>query len=174
MNTKERLQQLDKDQLIDLIALYSKNLIAMDGVWFQSIEQKFGMDEAMEHDCKIWHRFSNIEAKRIKAFLHLPDRCGLAGLAAALPYRYNAIVNRDEILLTEDALIYRVVTCRVQAARERKQMGFHPCKPAGLVEYTQFAKALDDRIACECLSCFPDVTDDTCCCAWKFTLSGEA
>lgn len=170
MHTKELLQQLEKDQLIELISLYSKNLIAMDGVWFQSIEQKFGMDEAMEHDCNIWHRFSNIEGKRIRAFLQQPEHSGLAGLAAALPYRYNAIVNKDEIVLTEDALIYRVVTCRVQAARERKQMGFHPCKPAGLVEYTQFAKAIDDRIACECVSCFPEVTDSTCCCAWKFTL----
>lgn len=171
MNTKDILQQLNKDQLIELIDLFSKNLIAMDGVWFQSIEQKFGMDEAMEHDCNIWHRFSAIEAKRIKAFLQLPERSGLDGLAAALPYRYNAIVNRSECIRTEDSLIYRVVSCRVQAARERKQMGFHPCKPAGLVEYTQFAKAIDDRITCECISCFPDVTDETCCCAWKFTLT---
>lgn len=170
MNTQEHLQQLRKDQLIQLIALYSKNLIAMDGVWFQSIEQTFGMDEAMKHDCNIWRQFSAIEAKRIRAFLQLPDHSGLHGLAMALPYRYNAMVNQDEIIQTEDALIYRVITCRVQAARERKQMDFHPCKPAGLIEYQEFARAIDDRIVCECLSCFPDVTDETCCCAWKFTL----
>lgn len=40
----------------------------MDGVWFQSIERKYGMDEAMEHDCAIWEKFTVIEAKRIKTF----------------------------------------------------------------------------------------------------------
>jgi len=94
MNTKERLQQLDKDQLIDLIALYSKNLIAMDGVWFQSIEQKFGMDEAMEHDCKIWHRFSNIEAKRIKAFLHLPQQDRRQRFQVLGRMRYTAVCSK--------------------------------------------------------------------------------
>ena len=170
MNTQELLQQLDKEQLIQLITLYAKNLIAMDGVWFQSIENKFGMEEAMEHDCNIWRSFSVIEAKRIKAFLHLPEHCGLQGLATALPYRYNATVNKDDLVLTQDVLLYRVVACRVQAARERKQMELHPCKPAGLVEYTEFAKAIDDRIHCTCISCFPDVTDSNCACVWKFTL----
>ncbi|WP_259299238.1 DUF6125 family protein [Eggerthella lenta] len=33
-----------------------------------------------------------------------------------------------------------------------------------------FAESIDDRISCECLSCFPDMTDDSCNCAWKFTL----
>ena len=170
MNHRELLRQFDKEQLIDFIELFSKNLIAMDGVWFQSIEKKFGMEEAMEHDCNIWQTFAAIEAKRIKAFLNLPEHSGLKGLAAALPYRYNAMVNNDDIILSEDVLYYRVVTCRVQTARARKGMEFHPCKQAGIIEYTEFAKAIDDRIICNCISCFPDVTDHQCCCAWKFSL----
>jgi hypothetical protein len=47
-------------------------------------------------------------------------------------------------------------------------MEFHPCKPVGLVEYAGFARAIDDRIQCAPVSCYPDITDDTCCCAWKF------
>ena len=27
---------------------------------------------------------------------------------------------------------------------------------------------LDDKIKCRCISCYPDVTDDTCSCAWEF------
>ena len=30
--------------------------------------------------------------------------------------------------------------------------------------------AIDDRIACRCVSCYPDVTDDSCACAWEFSL----
>ena len=54
----ELLQSLPKEKLIQLIEDYSKNWLAMDGVWFQSVEQKLGMDEAMYHDAEAWRRFS--------------------------------------------------------------------------------------------------------------------
>ena len=50
MHNRENLAALSKDQLIELIEIYSKNWLAMDGVWFQSVERKLGMDEAMHHD----------------------------------------------------------------------------------------------------------------------------
>ncbi len=166
----ECLEKLSREQLIQLIELYSKNWLAMDGVWFQSVEQKSGMDEAMEHDANAWSRFTVIEAKKLKAFLGLPERPGLEGLAKALELRFYANINKDEIILKGNTLTYRTLECRVQNARKRKGMAFHPCKPVGVIEYSGFAKAIDDRITCRALSCYPDITDDTCCCAWEFTL----
>ena len=39
-DNKEILNNLSKGELIDLIKVYSKNWLALDGVWFQSIERK--------------------------------------------------------------------------------------------------------------------------------------
>ena len=92
-----------------------------------------------------------------------------AGLRTALPLRCTSLANEWEIVWEEDgALLFRITDCRVQNARARKGMGFHPCKSVGELEYAGFAAALDNRIQCACLSCFPDATDDTCNCAWKF------
>lgn len=164
------LQSLTKEELIRLIEDYSKNWLAMDGVWFQSVERKRGMDEAMYHDAEAWRQFTVIEAKRIKEFLGLPEHAGLEGLARALQLRFYANLNEAEIIFGQDKkdLIYRTKECRVQRARERKGMEFHPCKPVGEIEYAGFARTIDPRIACTCISCFPDVTDPTCCCAWRF------
>ena len=74
------LEELSREQLVQLIELYSKNWLAMDGVWFQSVERKLGMDEAMYHDAEAWRSFTVIEAKRLKQFLGLPERAGLKGL----------------------------------------------------------------------------------------------
>lgn len=167
------LEELSREQLIELIELYSKNWLAMDGVWFQSVEKKLGMDEAMEHDANAWARFTVIEAKKIKAFLGLPERAGLEGLSKALRLRFYANINEDEIILEGNTLTYRTLECRVQTARKRKGMPFHPCKPVGVIEYSGFAKTIDDRISCQALSCYPDMTDETCCCAWKFTLQED-
>ena len=170
MQNFERLHALTKEELIGLIEIYSKNWLAMDGVWFQSIERKYGMEEAMFHDGEAWKRFTVMEAKRIKEFLGLPDRAGLEGLAKALSLRFYANLNRDEIRIQGNTLTYRTLTCRVQQARERKGMEFHPCKPVGVIEYAGFVKVIDDRIVCKALSCYPEVTDSSCCCSWQFTL----
>lgn len=44
------LEKLERSELIQLIEIYSKNWLAMDGVWFQSVERKFGMPKVVEAD----------------------------------------------------------------------------------------------------------------------------
>ena len=81
--------------------------------------------------------------------------------------------NPTELTLSDGKLVYRNVSCRVQTARARKGMPYHPCKPVGLVEYAGFAQAIDDRIRCRCVSCYPEITDESCACVWEFTLEAE-
>ena len=162
------LQGLSRGELIRLVSIYAKNMLALDGVWFQSVERKLGMDEAMFHDVEAWRRFTVTEARRIKAFLRLPENAGLEGLAAALPLRYVACASPYEIDLEGGRLIYRTVECSVQAARKKKGMPLHPCKAVGLVEYAGFAAVIDSRIACRCVRCYPDAPKDEAGCAWEF------
>lgn len=166
----ETLRAMSREELLRLVENDAKNWLAMDGVWFQSVERKFGMDEAIYHDGEAWRRFTEIEAKRIKEFLNLPEHPGLEGLAKALPLRLDDRCNPTEILREGNRLIYRNLECRVQTARKRKGMPYHPCKPVGELEYAGFARVIDDRITCRCLSCYPEITDDSCACAWEFTL----
>ena len=69
----ENLARFSKERLIELVGIYAKNWLAMDGVWFQSVERRDGMEAAMYHDAEAWRRFTVIEAKRIKEFLRLRD-----------------------------------------------------------------------------------------------------
>lgn len=174
MDKKEILDRLSKKELIDLVQLYARNIYALDGVWFQSVEKKEGMDEAMEHDRNAWKRFTVTEARRIKNFLQLSDQAGLEGLHKALSLRFSALANpKVELLTDEGSLVYRVVDCRVQTARKEKGMPYHPCKSVGIIEHADFAKVIDNRIECEAISCYPDTTDTTCACSWRFTLTGS-
>lgn len=167
------LAELSKEQLLELIELYAKNWLAHDGVWFQSIERKFGMAEAMYHDEEAWKRFTVIEAKRIKEFLQLPENPGLEGLEQALHYRFYGNLSEHECIREGNRLVYRNRGCRVQTARSRKGMPYHPCKSVGIYEYSGFAATIDARIKCRCLSCFPDCTESPDGCVWEFYLEEE-
>lgn len=165
------LKHLTREQLETLCQDYAKNWLAMDGLWFQAAERHYGMDQAMEQDIEVWRAFTVGEARRIKALLQLPDRAGVEGLRRALALRLYARLNRDECIIEGDTLTYRVLDCRVQTARRRKGMEFHPCRPVGLVEYAGFARVIDDRFTLEAVSCFPQITDPDCACAWRFSLN---
>ncbi len=171
MDNREFLESFSKEQLIELIEIYSKNWLALDGVWFQSIEQSDGMDAAMFHDERAWERFTVIEARRIKSFLKLEKYPGLDGLEKALRLRFYGNLNQASFEYRDNALIYTMERCRVQSARRVKGMPYHPCKSVGIIEYSGFAKTIDERIECRCLSCYPDVTDESCACKWEFTIA---
>lgn len=174
MYNRDILQNLSKDALLDLIDIHARNFLALDGVWFQSVERTRGMDEAMFHDTEAWKHYTVTEARRIKKFLGLAEHGGVAGLKDALLLRFNASVNDNLVEVDGNTVTCTVRTCRVQTARKEKGMPYHPCKPVGFVEYEGFAKTIDPRFTCECLSCFPDVTDETCCCKWRFVLQDES
>ena len=173
---RDFLEDLTKDELIALVESYAKDIVAMDGVWFQAAEQSFGMDVAVEQDKLAWRRFAASEGRRLTRLLSLEEHPGLRGLEQVLRMRYSSQANGNVSISWEnpgaddEALVYTVGDCRVQRARARKGMAFHPCKSVGVVEYQGIAEAVDPRIVCECLSCFPEVTDESCCCKWRFTL----
>jgi hypothetical protein len=151
----------------------AKNWVAMDGLWFQAVEQAYGIDAALAIDKEVWEQFALVEARRIKERLALPEKGGLDALEIAFKNRLVSLLNELEILRPDEkTLIITLKTCRVQAARKRKGMTEFPCRSVGLVEFPAFARTIDARIITECLSCPPETLPRTPYCSWKFTLEG--
>lgn len=166
----EAVESLTREQLMALVEAYARNAVALDGVWFQAVEHDAGMEAAMRYDRAAWERFGLTEARRLKGLLGLGEHPGLDGLARALPLRFQSVANECTVLREDDAVVYRIESCRVQRARAEKGLGYHPCKQVGEAEHPAFARGIDGRLRCTCLSCYPEATDPTCSCAWRFTL----
>ena len=152
---------------------FAKNWLAHDGLWFQAVESRFDMVTAIQLDAEAWRQFTEIEAQRIMKLHEIPEGSGLEGLKRALQYRLYAVLNRQEIRNESDrSFEFYMVDCRVQSARQRKQMPLFPCKSVGLVEYAGFARTIDPRIVTECIACPPDPEAGTeFCCGWRFRLA---
>lgn len=166
-----QLKDLTKEELVDMLQDAAKNWLAHDGLWFQTVEKKLGMDAAIECDAAAWERFTVIEAQRIMKRHAIPKNGGIPALIKALQYRSYAYLNVQEIVEVSDSrCVFRMNNCRVQAARKRKSLPDFPCKPVGLVEYANFAKTIDSRIETRCIACPPDDHPPEYYCAWEFTL----
>lgn len=168
--SSDKIEDLSRDELLELVKIYAKNWLAHDGCWFLAMEEKYGMAEAIEIDSKSWERFTVIEAKRLISFLQLKNYEPIEALRRALAFRLYATLNKDEIIIDGNSLTYKVKTCRVQSARERKGLDNFPCKPVGIIEYGLFAKTINENFETECISCPPDRTTHEAHCIWKFTL----
>lgn len=168
-----QIEDLSKEQLLVLAKNFAKNWLAHDGLWFQAVEKAHGLDHAIELDTQAWGRFSPIEAKRIKQFLGLPEQGGLEALQKALEFRLYALLNKQSSTLENGRLRFFMNDCRVQSARNRKGLPDFPCKSVGIVEYSTFAKEIDDRIQTKCITCPPDDHPDEYYCGWEFWIESD-
>lgn len=162
------ISRMPREKIIGFIDALAVNWLAEDGIWFQAVENGQEIYTAKRCNDTCWARFSPLEAGNIKQLLHLPDAGGLEALETALGYRLYSRINIQDVERHAGHLVFRMVECRVQAARKRKGLQDYACKSAGVVEYSSFARAIDNRIKTECLACPPDEHPDNWFCAWKF------
>jgi len=168
---REDLEKLSKEKLIDYIEDVSKNWLAIDGTWFQTVEGHYGLEKAIELDVEQWKIFTVIEAKRIMNRFGIPKNGGIPALIEALKFRVYANINKQDIIeVSDNRCVFRMLDCRVQSARKRRGLPDFPCKPVGIIEYGLFAETIDPRIQTRCIVCPPGPHPEDYYCAWEFTL----
>ena len=174
MPNRDLLRQHSKEELIDMLEDAAKNWLAHDGLWFLAVEGEFDMEMAIELDRRAWEKYTVVEAGRIMKRHGIEPGGGIPALKKALQYRLYAHLNVQEVIdVDEHTIVFRMNECRVQVARKRKGLPDFPCKPVGLVEYANFARAIDPRFHTRCIACPPDSHPEEFWCAWEFTLVEE-
>jgi len=163
-------EELTGEELLALATAYARSWLAHDGLWFLAVESELGTEKAIELDRKAWADFAVIEAKRIMQARGIEPGGGLKALEEVLDHRMYAFVNEYESLWEDGTLMHRMIDCRVQSARRRKNLPDFPCKSVGIVEFGGIAKTVDERIKTECIACPPDRHPTEKFCAWRFTM----
>jgi hypothetical protein len=170
----KEIEDFSKEELIALLRDGAVNWLAHDGLWFRAVEDRFGLEAAMELDKKAWEKFTVLEAKRIMKRLALTEGGGIPALVQALKLRLYAHINVQETSeVSSSRCVFRMRRCRVQEARERQGLASFPCKSIGIVEYSGFARTIDPRIETRCLGCPPDPKAADSWCSWEFTIPDE-
>jgi hypothetical protein len=170
-DAEAHLASLPREELVRMLMDDAKNWLAHDGLWFQAVEQAHGMGPAIDADRAAWEKFTVVEARRIMDRLGMAPGGGIPALVEALRHRLYARLNVQEVTeLSSNRAVFVMRDCRVQSARKRKGLPDFPCKSVGIVEYSEFARAVDPRIHTRCITCPPDPHGADVYCAWEFTL----
>ncbi|MFA4916744.1 MAG: DUF6125 family protein [Syntrophales bacterium] len=169
-NLKIDLMDLPKETLVDIIKMYSKNVLAVDGLWFLECEKRYGIEKAIEIDTEVWGAYGSIEAARIKETLKIEGH-GIPALVKALNFQiWLPCMEFEFAEITDKSLIFNVTKCRPQQTRIRKEMGEFACKPVGVALFEVFARGINPNMTCKCLVCPPDKHSGNLWCSWLFEI----
>ncbi|MDY6835549.1 MAG: DUF6125 family protein [Chloroflexota bacterium] len=169
---KIELASLPKEILIEIIQTYSQNTLTIDGLWFLGMEERYGIEKAIETDISVWRRYGSIEARRIKRILNIKDD-GVSALAKALNLQIWAQskgMQYDIVRSAGNKVVFNVTDCSVQRARMRDNRPLFECKPVGVALFEEFAKEINPKFKMNCLVCPPDDHPDDLWCSWEFEL----
>jgi len=165
------LENLPRETLIKLIDMLYRNYNAIDGRWFQAVEDEFGLDAAVRFDEKVWEKQSIAEARRIKEALNITEQ-GLPAVFKALSFTiwqlFSAPVEYEEI--SPQKVIMSITRCPVQVKRLEKGRPEFACKNPNIFILQNTAKAIDPRVQVRCLMCPPDPHPDDVWCKWEFSI----
>jgi hypothetical protein len=166
--------EMSREELLRALEMFAKNWLAHDGCWFLATEDRFGLETAVEMDELSWERFAVAEARRILEGFGVEHGGGLEALERALSLRMYSVINLQHVEWSENrrTLRFFMDVCRVQETRRRKGLADFPCSSVGMVEFTNFALTVDERIRTRCLHCPPESPEGKYC-GWEFTLGDD-
>jgi len=170
---REMLENLPKEQLIDLIFLQMRNLWSVDGLYYIGIEEEYGTDAATEIDVRIWKIMGKIEARRIKNTFDIMGsremEYDIPGFVKALRLTSWALdLEFKDFETGEGRAVLRNTDCRIQNTRLSKGLAVFPCKNVRLGFLEAFANEINPNIRVECVTCPPDEHPGAYWCRWEF------
>jgi len=154
-----------------LVELCSRASYSLDGLWFTLVEEKFGLDTALEIDVEVWRRLCLVQARRIQKYFAIDEGSSIRNLIKVIELDpLLAVFKPKAVELSDKRAVLRFTDCPPQKARIRDGRGEFPCKAVGMAFLSSYAEVIDPKIKMSCLACPPDAHPPQYWCAWQFEL----
>lgn len=167
---KERLMEMSKNDLLELLLVHIRNIWSEDGLYFLGIENKFGKATAVDIDQEVWSAMGKIEARRLKKTLGIQGG-GIPELMQALKHTsWWLDLEHKEFEEEKSRAVLRNKECYMQLTRKKKGLGEFDCKQVRHGFLGNFIKEFNPDIQVKCNFCPPDKHPDDTWCEWEFVL----
>lgn len=167
-----KLEDFSREKLIELVRLYTKLYIAIDGFWFLAVKEKFGEEAALDCDLWAWGKQIPYEMKRIGQALKIEGRDLEAFMKTFQfePWFVNMKYTFEKD--GENKLTMTVTHCPTLEALEKEGKGREKAicnyiEPALFQKYVQF---FNPRGRVAAIKVPPRQNKEGLCCQWEFFL----
>ena len=170
------LDDFSPDTLGELLKLYAKLYMAMDGFWYLTIKERSGNEEALACDIGTWEKVCKYEMSRITGLLNIKgnDVVSLMKAMQITPWFRNT--EHDIDMRNQNTAILTINRCATLEALEKEGEGREKdiCNAFEPIVFTRYAIFFNPDIEVKCLKSPPIKSKDEICCQWEFSLkTGE-
>jgi len=169
-NPDIKFEDFSKDVLIELLKLYSRLYLAIDGFWYLAIKERVSNEEALLCDIRAWEREVKYEMNRLVKLLKIQgnDVVTLMKALQMVPWFRNLeysmkIINRNDAVLT-------ITRCPTLEALEKEGEGREEtiCKLVDAEIYKEYAKFFNPSMKVKYLKLPSRQSKEEICCQWEF------
>jgi len=155
-----------------LVELCSRSAYTLDGLWFTLVEEKLGLEKALEIDIEVWRQLCATQARRILKYFNVKEEHPVHRLIKVIQLDPLLYVFEPQVVeLMEKRAILRMTNCPPQKARIKDGRGEFPCKPVGINIFNAYIKVVNPRIKLTRSICPPDPHPSHFWCEWQFEIS---
>jgi len=167
-----QLEELSKAELIELVRLYSRLFLAVDGFWYLAVKEIIDEDTATACDFWVWDRYTPYEIKRLMQFRKL-EGTDLAAFATS--FRLSPWFSNLTYRLTQEGekmLTLTVLECPTLQALQREGAGREnticwQVDPEIFQKYIQF---FNPKGKANPIELPPRTSGSGICCRWQFVI----
>lgn len=166
------LEDFSSETLRELLRLYSKLYMGLDGFWYLIVMEKFGNDAALDCDIKVWERAGRYEMKNVTQKMNIQGNDAAAFMKALqLSPWYSTVKSQMEIVDPNTAIL-TVTNCPTLNALEKEGEGRENqiCKIVEPIILKAYASFFNPDVEVTCLKAPPRESQDEIACKWHFKL----
>jgi len=167
-----KLESLSRDELVDLVKLSSRMILALDGFWYLSVKELAGNDKALDRDNWVWDRVMKFCVDELARLQGVQGK-DVADYMKVMHPRPEGLVleERVEVLNRNDAI--RTVTyCPTIVAMEKEGEGrdaIH-CGATCSEMRVKHSKLFNPAIRVTCLKIPPRKSKDDIFCQFEYKI----
>ena len=165
-------EKLTKETLLKLLKAYNQYILRVDGYWYLTVMNKWGNDEALDCDIKVWEKAQLWEMKTISSLLNIRghDIATLVKYIQVSPWMW--IYKYDIDLKNSNHAVLTINHCPTLLSIEKEGTGrekriCHEVEPKIMGIQAHF---FNPNIQAVPLKLPPRTDYRGCCCQWEFKL----
>lgn len=170
-----KLSDFSPDTLGQLLRLYAKLYMAMDGFWYLAVKERAGGKEALACDIKVWEDMVKYEAVMIRRQLKIKGNyiTSLMKVTQLCPW-FQLTLSNIEIKDSSRAIL-TVACCPTLESLENKGgvTEYETCNVVCRRINEHIASQFNPEIEVSCLKLPPRESRDDICCQWEFRLGSQ-
>ena len=164
--------KFSKETLVRLLKTYSEYILRIDGLWYLTLMDKWGNDEAFNCDVKVWekglHYELNVMPKTLN--IHGDDVATVMKFMQASIWMWN--YDYDVDIKSDDYAILTFHSCPTLSSLEKEGNGREKmiCQQMEPETKGRIARYFNPNIKVTPLKLPPRTDYNDCCCQWEYKL----